>query len=74
MFRFSFQVLCLQVLRQNVPTGKGECWHFLFDYSVFGKPEFRKVMIVGGPGVPFLSNFATQAWPGASMCPRSGPK
>ena len=43
-------------------------------FLVLSKPEVKKNDDLGGPGVPFLSNFASQMCPGASMWPRGGPK
>ena len=47
---------------------------FLPDYFAFWRQELRKNDDFRGPGVPFLSNFASQMCPGASMWPRGGPK
>ena len=44
------------------------------DYFAFGRQELRKNDDFRSPGVPFLSNFASQMCPGASMWPRGGPK
>ena len=47
---------------------------FLPDYFAFWRQELRKNDDFRDPGVQFLSNFATQIGPGASMWSRSGPK
>ena len=54
--------------------GRGECWPFFIIFVVFSKPGVKKNDDLGDPGVPCLSHFATQTWPGGSMCPRGGPK
>ena len=41
---------------------------------MFSKSEVKKNDDLGDPGVSCLSDFATQTWPGGSMCPRGGPK
>ena len=56
------------------PYGQGGNAGLFYQLFVFSKPEVKKNDDLGGPGVPCLSHFATQTWPGASMCPRSGPK
>ena len=67
-------MLCLQVLLKNVPMGRGGMLAFFISFFVFSKPEVKKNDDLGDPGVPCLSHFATQTWPGGSMCPRGGPK
>ena len=67
-------MLCLQVLLKKRPYGQGGMLAFFISSFVFSKPEVKKNDDLGGPGVPCLSHFATQMWPGGSMCLRSGPK
>ena len=43
-------------------------------FYLFRRQELRKNDDFRSPGVPFLSNFASQMCPGASMWPRGGPK
>ena len=56
------------------PFGQGGMLAFFISFFVFSKPEVKKNDDLGDPGVPCLSHFSTQTWPGGSMCPRGGPK
>ena len=56
------------------PYGQGGMLAFFIIFVVFSKPGVKKNDDLGDPGVPCLSHFATQTWPGGSMCPRGGPK
>ena len=52
----------------------GNAGLFLPDCLASPKPESKKNDDLGDPGAQFSSHFAAQMCPGASMCPRSGPK
>ena len=56
------------------PYGQGGMLAFFIIFVVFSKPGVEKNDDLGDPGVPCLSHFSTQTWPGGSMCPRGGPK
>ena len=74
----------INMIYKIVPTAAGTrpVWNISVNVNVFfyvimlrlGDKNLGKTMILWGPGVPFLSNFASQMCPGASMWPRSGPK
>ena len=63
-------------------VGTKPVWNISVNINVFvylivlhlGDNNLGKNSDFRGPGVQFLSNFATQIGPGASMWPRSGPK